>query len=214
MRIEGLTTTPFGDRAVDRGLSAVLVAAVHHGGMAALANDAARSVSLSGSFAAGLLDDIQRRAGQVLHDKDAAERVRQEGQYRLDRWQQRRTSLAAGRLGYQEAADVAGLLRDPGEGGWDLWSTPRSLREVEPEVVLQLERRDASLDDAIWDRGSRRPALGRAARSPWRCTPASRRTTVRWQRQWRRCSPHRPWRQATSRSCCQRIAWPRSTAAG
>ena len=56
--------------------------------------------------------------------------------------------MATGRLGYKDADGVTGLLREPNEGGWDLWSTPMSLREVEPEVLLQLESRDPSLDTA------------------------------------------------------------------
>ncbi len=44
--------------------------------------------------------------------------------------------------------DLYPLLRDPGEGGWDWRSVPRSLREVEPEVVLQLAQHDGSLDGA------------------------------------------------------------------
>ncbi len=41
MRVEGLTTTPYSDRALDRGLSAVLAAAVRQGAVAALANTGA-----------------------------------------------------------------------------------------------------------------------------------------------------------------------------
>ena len=41
-RIEGLTTTPFSDRALDRGLTGVLVTAMRHAGMAALDNTAAQ----------------------------------------------------------------------------------------------------------------------------------------------------------------------------
>ncbi len=43
---------------------------------------------------------------------------------------------------------MTGLLRDPDAGGWDLWSAPLSLREVEPEIILQLDRDDRSLPEA------------------------------------------------------------------
>ena len=36
---------------------------------------------------------------------------------------------------------MTGLLREPDEGAWERWSAPMSLREVEPEIVLQLDRR-------------------------------------------------------------------------
>lgn len=75
-------------------------------------------------------------------------RVRQMAQHRLDGWHHRRATLSTGQLWYELAADVDGLLRDPDDGAWDLWTAPRSLREVEPEILLQLERIDRSLADA------------------------------------------------------------------
>jgi len=47
---------------------------------------------------------------------------------------------------------VTGLIRKPDDGPWDLWSAPMSLREVEPEVLLQLDAADRSLPEApTWD---------------------------------------------------------------
>ncbi len=148
MRVEGLTTTPFSDRALDRGLSAVLVAALRHTSTATLPNTAAQRVSLTGPLVGELFDAVQWRAERVTHDVEHAQQVRQDLQHRLDRWAARRKSLASGLLGYEEATDVTGLLREPDAGGWDLWSAPRSLREVEPEVTLQLDRHDRSLDES------------------------------------------------------------------
>ncbi|MFH8681261.1 DISARM system helicase DrmA [Streptomyces lydicus] len=159
MRVEGLTTTPFSDRALDRGLSGILAAAVRHSSYASLPNTAANEVPLSGAAVTELLDALEQRAAKVLHDAPQAATVRQAAQYRLDSWAKKRTALKAGRLGYEEAADVSGLLRSPDEEGWDLWSAPMSLREVEPEIVLQLDRRDSSLESApAWhyDRSSKR----------------------------------------------------------
>ena len=65
--------------------------------------------------------------------------------------------MTTGHLGYQVGADVTGLLRDPDEGSWDLWSAPLSLREVEAEILLQLDRDDHSLGEApawSYDRSS------------------------------------------------------------
>jgi len=80
----------------------------------------------------------------VSDDAGHAEQVRKQVQHRLDRWGHRRNALPSGRLGYQEAADVAGLLAAPGEGSWSLWTAPRSMREVENEVLLQLHASDLS----------------------------------------------------------------------
>ena len=148
MRVEGLTTTPFSDRALDRGLSAVLAAAVRHHDSDALPNTAATTVALTGLAATGLADLFAARAERVTHDVDHAQRVRQGVQHRLDRWTHRRASLQTGLLGYQQAPDVVGLLEQPDEQSWTLWTAPISLREVEPDVLLQIDRRDPSADDA------------------------------------------------------------------
>jgi hypothetical protein len=155
MRVEGLTTTPFSDRALDRGLTAVVVAALRHSGIASLPNTAANddsTVPLNGPAADALAELLRLRAEKVTHDNDTTTMVVAQARHRLDRWQLRRKKLPTGRLGYQEAADVTGLLRKPDEGAWDLWSAPMSLREVEPEILLQLDWADRSLLDAPgWD---------------------------------------------------------------
>lgn len=148
MRVEGLTTTPFSDRALDRGLSGVVAAAMRHSGIGALPNTAAHTITLNGIFAQALLDALQQRAEMVTHDVGEADEVRRQVQHRLDRWEHKRRRLPSGQLGYGEAADVTGLLRKPDEGTWQLWSAPMSLREVEPEVLLQLDWNDRSLPDA------------------------------------------------------------------
>lgn len=148
MRVEGLTTTPFSERALDRGLTGVVVAALRHSGTATLHNTAAHTVALDGPAARDLLDAVYARAERVTRDIAAADRARRETQHRLDRWAARRRRLQATSLGYQIGPGVDGLLREPDTGPWDLWSAPRSLREVEPQVVLQLAAADPSLDEA------------------------------------------------------------------
>ncbi len=170
LRIEGLTTTPFSDRALDRGLTGVLVTAMRHSGTAALPNTAAHTIPLTGPAVTGLLDGVQHRAEQVTHDTGQALAARQQLQHRLDSWHGLRKTVATGRLGYQEAADVTGLLRDPDAGPWGLWSVPNSLREVEAEITLQLDRPDRSLADAPSWSYERAPGAGggrrgRAARA-------------------------------------------------
>jgi hypothetical protein len=146
--VEGITTTPFSDRALDRGLTGVMVSAVRQSSLAALGNGAAQTVSLDGSGVDAFLDQIEARASRVTHDPAAATVVRQRARHRLERWAQQRQKLASGILGYKEAADVTGLLHPPEAADWGTWTAPMSLREVEPEVLLQLARTDHSLDDA------------------------------------------------------------------
>jgi hypothetical protein len=150
-RVEGLTTTPFSDRALDRGLTGVLVTALRHSGIWGLPNVAAHSVPLSGPFVSALLEAISGRAELVTHDSSRGESVRAELQHRLDLWFSRRKALQTGHLGYKEAPDIHGLLRDPDEGSWDLWSVPMSMREVEAEILFQLDRDDRSVTEApLW----------------------------------------------------------------
>ena len=148
LRVEGLTTTPFSDRALDRGLTGVLVTAMRHSGIAALSNVAANSVPLAGAFVDGLIRYVEQRAARVTHDQERAVAAGGELRHRLDSWYSRRQSVQTGRLGYEVGTDVTGLLRDPDAGAWDLWSAPLSLREVEAEILLQLDREDHSFSDA------------------------------------------------------------------
>jgi hypothetical protein len=149
--VEGLTTTPFSDRALDRGLTGVLVTAIRHFGISALPNVAAHSAPLSGPGVDALIGAVEYRAERVTHDQERADQVGREMRHRLDSWRGRRQALQTGLLGYEVAADVTGLLRDPDAAGWDLWSAPLSLREVEQEIILQLDRDDRSLPEApVW----------------------------------------------------------------
>ncbi len=148
LHVEGLTTTPFSDRALDRGLTGVLVTALRHSGISSLPNAAAHSVPLSGPLVAALINAVGARAEMVTHDSDRGASVRAELQHRLDHWYARRQAIATGHLGYKEAPDISGLLRDPDEASWDLWSAPMSMREVEAEILLQLDRDDRSMGDA------------------------------------------------------------------
>ncbi len=137
---------------------------MRHSGMAALPNLAAHSVPLGGPGAGALLADVGHRAEVVTHESERADAALGALQKRLDSWGGRRTAVKTGRLGYQESADVTGLLQSPDEGSWSLWSVPRSLREVEPEVTLQLDFGDRSVPDAPdWDYARPAPAGGSGA---------------------------------------------------
>jgi hypothetical protein len=149
-RVEGLTTTPFSDRALDRGLSGVLVTCLRHRSPAALPNPAAGRIDLSlqSGPIENVIDAVVARAEHVLSDVPAGEEVRQRLVHRLELWAARRDQVRTGTLGYETAADVTGLLHAPEEGDWDPYTVPRSMREVEPEVLLQLQQHDRSLETA------------------------------------------------------------------
>lgn len=152
MRVEGVTTTPFSDRALDRGLSAVIAAAIRHSSQDALPNTAAHVVDLAGPVAGDLVAALARRVSEVTHDQDWAIEAERQAQHRLDSWSDRRRRLPEGQLGFQRSDGVTALLVEPGRGPWEEWSAPMSLREVEPEILLQLDGTDLSLGQApAWD---------------------------------------------------------------
>jgi hypothetical protein len=152
-RVEGLTTTPFSKRALDRGLAGVLVGAVRHATDAALPNLGAHVAPLNAAAVGPLLELLRDRAEVVADSAPVGQEVADRAREQLDRWLHKRTTLPAGQLGYRaDSRAAAGLLRPPDEVPWDSWSAPMSLRDVEPEVLLQLRRDDPSWQAApAWD---------------------------------------------------------------
>jgi hypothetical protein len=166
-RVEGLTTTPFSERALDRGLAGVLVAMVRHATDAALPNLGAHVAPLGEPSTGPLLELLRARAELVADSAPVGEAVSDRARRQLDRWLHKRTTLPVGQLGYQaDPRAAAGLLRKPEDVPWDRWSAPMSLRDVEPEVLLQLRRDDVTWALApAWD-FSPPPALNPAGGAP------------------------------------------------
>lgn len=152
-RVEGLTTTPFSDRALDRGLAGVLVAALRHSSPASLPNLGAHTVGLGAGHVGGFVEALRARAELVSDSAPTGRAVADQAQKQLDTWLLRRSTLPVGKLGFEASTSAAaGLLREPDDPPWDAWSAPRSLRDVEPEVLLQLRRDDPSWTSApSWD---------------------------------------------------------------
>ena len=152
-RVEGLTTTPFSKRALDRGFAGVLVGAVRHHSDDSLPNLGAHVVPLGATHVAPLLELLRSRAELVADFAPVGVEVATRAQEQLDRWLHKRTTLPTGQLGYRaDTQAAAGLLRLPDDLPWDRWSVPMSLRDVEPEVLLQLRHDDPSWSSApTWD---------------------------------------------------------------
>ena len=137
-RVEALSVTPFADRALDRGLTGVLVAAVRHAKAEWEVEDGAHAVPITSPEIDEVIDWIADRGAHVLVDADMEAQLRAQCTQRMDQWDRRRNGLESGRLSYSERPANGSLqpLLDTRTSNWGWWSVGTSLREVEPEANL------------------------------------------------------------------------------
>jgi hypothetical protein len=136
-RVEALSVTPFADRAVDRGLTGVMVALVRQLEQSYNGNLRAQDFDRHSELADHVVRFIERR---VSGSRAAKQRVTDQLELRLDMWARER-GVPGRRLAYDQpsvSSDIAGLLRRPGTAGLSSLIAPTSLRDVEPGVQLQL----------------------------------------------------------------------------
>ncbi|MDU0290753.1 helicase-related protein, partial [Saccharothrix longispora] len=136
-RVEALSVTPFADRAVDRGLTGVMVALVRELEQAYNGNLRAQDFDRHSELADHVVRFLERRVGG---SRDARRRITDQLEFRLDMWARER-GVPGRRLAYHQplvSGDIAGLLRRPGTAGLSPLIAPTSLRDVEPGVQLQL----------------------------------------------------------------------------
>jgi hypothetical protein len=91
---------------------------------------------------------IRTRAEDLTSDAGVGVVIAQDIKIRADAWLHQK-GQAGEVLGYRQKRDgkTVGLLRQPSEGPWGLWTCPTSLREVEPGVNLLLT--DFVADDSV-----------------------------------------------------------------
>ncbi|GAA1882099.1 DISARM system helicase DrmA [Streptantibioticus ferralitis] len=136
--VEALSVTPFADRAVDRGLTGVLVALVRDLKQEYNANRGAQFFDTHGELADHVVRYLQRRAEAVTEDDRVGAELGRRLGLRLKEWERRRKAPGAV-LGYRSTrrqGDVTGLLKEPDGSHWQPMTCPTSLREVEPPVNL------------------------------------------------------------------------------
>lgn len=137
--VEALSVTPFSTRALDRGLSGVLVA------LTRLSEE-----RLNGNLKAGDLQDTDPNLPRILDAivaravgaGTAADepRIRAMLMERRDSWLARVRNQTDHRLGYRgETGGVVGLLQMAGADDWSLFTCLNSLRDVEGTVDLVLD---------------------------------------------------------------------------
>jgi hypothetical protein len=136
--VEALSVTPFSARAIDRGLSALLVAYVRLLGSEFNANDQAGRMRSPHPTLDAALAEVPIRAELVMREAGIADGVREKLRERIDLWQREAQRSTGGRiLGYQRAGEtMVELLKKPEEKDWDTFTCLNSLRDVEPMVTL------------------------------------------------------------------------------
>ncbi|MDX5457482.1 DISARM system helicase DrmA [Micromonospora tulbaghiae] len=135
--VEALSVTPFADRALDRGLTAVLASLVRQHDATWNANRDAERVDRHAPEVSELVAAVVDRAAVVTGDPSVAKLVRARLDRSLDRWAERAATMYQ-QLGYRGVADgrTVGLLTEPDTGQWTEWTCPTSLRNVEPGIRL------------------------------------------------------------------------------
>ena len=145
--VEPLSVTPFSERALDKGLTGVLVAELRHGDEDWNPNDRARA--LEGcrrdprieAHVAGLA----ARAEAVGGTAAAGRLVRRMADWRLDAWEQE--AVRRPNLSYQQRGpDDVAFLSKPEAGDWTEWTCPNSLRDTEVQVNLQIDEQDPTYE--------------------------------------------------------------------
>jgi len=140
-KVEALSSTPFADRALDRGLAAVLVALMRHArpefepeGGAHLVPDHRNDADLVAA-----IEVLATRAEYVTGDPAIGKRVRQHANALMDKWAHARKEIQQGGLTYRKAGDNAIPLLVSSPTKQEPFSVGWSLREVEPEINLVID---------------------------------------------------------------------------
>jgi len=138
--VEALSVTPFAARALDRGLTGVLVSLVRLMADELNANPKAAAVTRNHPLLGDAIERIVRRAGLVEAGNTVADDVRRMLADRRDLWLKSIEQAQSYHLGYRDSKDgvTRGLLRPAEVGGWEKFTCLNSLRDVEPTVSLLL----------------------------------------------------------------------------
>jgi hypothetical protein len=135
-RVEALSVTPFAPRALDRALSATIASLVRQGRFEWNPEPAAAIVPRTGASIDAVVGTIADRAADVSGDAAVAADVHDMAAMRMDAWK-RKQDRPNTQLAYSvEKGSQIRLLEDPDGVDWKPWTTPRSLRDVEPMVNL------------------------------------------------------------------------------
>ena len=138
--VEALSVTPFAPRAVDRGLTGVLVAPMRLQDSEFNANAKAGELTDTDPRMLAVVDRIIERAVNALGDPSVEPLIRQMLMERRDQCLSRVRNQTDHRLGYRDSNDTVGLLTNAQPGEWDTFTCLNSLRDVEGTIHLILDQ--------------------------------------------------------------------------
>jgi hypothetical protein len=143
--VEPLSVTPFSERALDKGLTGVLVSAIRHGDDEWNPNGSARSLARPDARIAAHVAALANRAQAVTGDTAVGTLVTEMSNKRLDAWD-REAALRPDLSYAKRTADDVALLWKPEAGDWDMWTCPNSLRDTEVQANLQIIEADPTYE--------------------------------------------------------------------
>jgi len=144
-QVEALSVTPFARRALDRGLTALMVAEARHTHADWNPKDAAQIVPVNQAAFDPIADALHHRADLVANPTAAAE-VDQLVATRRDKWSKQQKAPGVTLTYARGRGDAIDLLQSPESGPWTEFTVPNSLREVEAGTNLLLREDDPSDD--------------------------------------------------------------------
>jgi hypothetical protein len=150
--VEAQSVTPFSPRAMDRGLTGMMLAMMRNRFEAFSPNAGAGALTSPSCFEmSSTVDSVTERTWEVTEDSAKKGRVTAELKSRADLWA--KEAAVPGRLlvfqRYGAGPTAYGLLETPGIRPWSMWTVPMSMREVEPGVKLVMEE-DRALEEPNW----------------------------------------------------------------
>ncbi|MGI8809950.1 MAG: DISARM system helicase DrmA [Acidimicrobiales bacterium] len=144
-QVEALSVTPFARRALDRGLTALMVAQARHTRADWNPKGAAQIVPVNRPDFDPIAASLHRRAELVAKSAAAAE-VDQLLATRRDKWSKQQQAPGVTLAYARGRGDAVNLLHSPESGPWTDFTAPNSLREVEVGSNLLLREEDPSDD--------------------------------------------------------------------
>jgi hypothetical protein len=137
-QVEPLSVTPFSARAIDRGITALLVSLSRLRSSDLSPNMGASQIQLTDASALAAIEEVRVRIAGVMGDQPLADEVAARLKRVLDDW----VNLARKRPAMTFKKTRGGspwLLLKPEEQDWETFTCLNSLRDVEPSPGLVLQ---------------------------------------------------------------------------